>query len=138
MVDFTIIIFFVFSFVRVFSSFFFKTTARDVKESQVVGPIFGHAGDGNFHCILVVRGGDDSSSCDEDPAYAAAVEGVNGRLIEATLKAGGTCTGEHGVGSGKKKHLETQYGKAAVDVMRAIKRSLDPLNILNPGKVVDV
>ena len=134
-----------------------------MKESQVVGPIFGHAGDGNFHCILVVRGGSgsgggcgsgtgggsgerrrssstasSSSSCDEDPAYAAAVEGVNGRLIEATLEAGGTCTGEHGVGSGKKKHLEAQYGKAAVDVMRTIKRSLDPMNILNPGKVVDV
>ena len=60
------------------------------------------------------------------------------RLIEATLAAGGTCTGEHGVGRGKKKYLAAQYGAPAVDAMRNIKRALDPRGFLNPGKVVDL
>jgi D-lactate dehydrogenase (cytochrome) len=109
-----------------------QATAEDVERSGVVGPIFGHAGDGNFHCILVVHPGLD------DPAYTAAVEGVNERLIRATLAAGGTCTGEHGIGNGKKKYLEAQYGAATLDVMRGIKRSMDPLGIMNPGKIFDM
>ena len=51
---------------------------------------------------------------------------------------GGTCTGEHGIGVGKKKYLQPQLGEGAVEMMRTLKRALDPLNILNPGKVVDV
>ena len=98
--------------------------------SGVCGPIFGHAGDGNFHCILVVREGDEGTE------YMRAVEAVSERLIAATLAAGGTCSGEHGVGSGKRKYLGAQYGAAAVEAMGAIKRALDPLGILNPGKVI--
>ena len=60
------------------------------------------------------------------------------RLLERALACGGTCTGEHGIGIGKKAWLPKQHGAGAVGVMRAIKLALDPLNILNPDKVVDV
>lgn len=108
-----------------------RQTAEDVKKSGVIGPIFGHAGDGNFHCILLTRDND-------SPEYTEALHGVKERLILRTLAAGGTCTGEHGIGVGKKKYLEAQFGAGAVGLMGTIKRSLDPLNILNPGKIVDV
>lgn len=104
-------------------------TAQDVKEHGVVGPCFGHAGDGNFHCILPVMESDSDS-------YIANVHHVNDNLIRRTLEAGGSCTGEHGVGYGKIKYLESQYGPGGVHMMRLIKQSLDPLNIMNPGKVV--
>ena len=104
-------------------------TAADVAASGVIGPIFGHAGDGNFHCILNVRD-------DDPPAYLAAVHAVNDRLVRRTLAAGGTCTGEHGVGVGKRKYLEQQHGAGAVAAMRAVKLALDPHNLMNPGKVV--
>ena len=104
---------------------------EDVAEAGVVGPIFGHAGDGNFHCILLLR--------DEDPPdYGERLSQLNDRLIRRTLAAGGSCTGEHGVGVGKKQYLAREFGEGAVEMMRTVKRSLDPLGILNPGKVVDV
>ena len=106
-------------------------TAADVERCGVCAPIFGHAGDGNFHCILLVRE-------DDAPEYVATLEAIHERLIRRTIAAGGSCTGEHGVGVGKKAYLAAQYGQGAVDMMRTLKRALDPLNILNPGKVVDV
>ena len=106
-------------------------TAQDVEASGVVGPIFGHAGDGNFHCVLAYVDSD-------PPEYVAACEAVNDRLVRRTIAAGGSCTGEHGVGVGKKKYLEAQYGPGAVEMMRTIKRTLDPHNLFNPGKVIDV
>ena len=78
-----------------------RETAEDVARSGVVGPIFGHAGDGNFHCILLVTE-------DDPPDYLEALKGVSDRLISRTLAAGGSCTGEHGIGSGKKKYLSRQ------------------------------
>ena len=108
-----------------------EATAADVEASGVVGPIFGHAGDGNFHCILL-------SHPDAPAEYTERLHGVNYRLIERALACGGTCTGEHGIGVGKKAWLAKQHGAEAVGVMRAIKLALDPLNILNPDKVVDV
>ena len=66
------------------------------------------------------------------------MHGVNDRLIERAIAAGGTCTGEHGVGVGKKKYLRREHGDGAVDLMQTIKRALDPHNIMNPGKVVDI
>ena len=86
---------------------------------------------GNFHCILLVKE-------DDTPEYVMRLHEVNRRLIERTLAAGGSCTGEHGIGVGKKQYLEKQYGAGAVEMMRTLKRALDPQNILNPGKVVDV
>ena len=63
---------------------------------------------------------------------------VHHRLLERAIACGGTCTGEHGVGVGKKAYLERQHGAGALGAMRAVKRALDPLNILNPDKVVDL
>ena len=108
-----------------------EETVKDVQENGVVGPCFGHAGDGNFHCILPMR-----ESEDELDGYMRKIVAVNDNLIQRTLKAGGTCTGEHGVGYGKIKYLSEQYGPGAVYMMKLIKKSLDPNNILNPGKVI--
>jgi D-lactate dehydrogenase (cytochrome) len=104
-------------------------TANDVKELGVVGPCFGHAGDGNFHCILPMRD-------DDSEEYLSRLHQVNDNLIRRTMESGGTCTGEHGIGYGKIKYLAGQYGDGAVHMMKLIKNSLDPKNIMNPGKVV--
>ena len=104
-------------------------TAEDVKEMGVVGPCFGHAGDGNFHCILPLVEGDSDE-------YVAKLHQINDNLIRRTIEAGGTCTGEHGVGYGKIKYLQEQYGAGAVTMMAMIKKGLDPNNIMNPGKIV--
>ena len=104
-------------------------TADDVRDAGVVGPIFGHAGDGNFHCILLV-------APDDPPDYRAKLHGINERLVKRAIAAGGTCTGEHGVGFGKMGYLEAQHGSGAVELMRTLKRAFDPQNILNPGKIV--
>jgi D-lactate dehydrogenase (cytochrome) len=100
-------------------------TQKDLEANQIYGPIIGHVGDGNFHVVLF---------CDRDnAAEVKRVKGVYGRMIERALAMGGTCTGEHGIGSGKREYLLREHGNG-VDVMRAIKASLDPLNIMNPGK----
>jgi D-lactate dehydrogenase (cytochrome) len=91
--------------------------------------LVGHAGDGNFHLIYML-----------DPDSAAELEEarrLNGRMIARALALGGTCSGEHGVGYGKMKYLEAEHGPG-LDVMRAIKRALDPDNRMNPGKIVDL
>lgn len=106
-----------------------EATARDVEEQGVVGPVFGHAGDGNFHCILPILDTDTEE-------YIASVHEINDRLIRRAIAAGGTCTGEHGVGYGKSKYLSEQYGPGAVSTMKLIKAALDPMGILNPGKIV--
>jgi D-lactate dehydrogenase (cytochrome) len=107
-----------------------EATARDVEELGVVGPCFGHAGDGNFHCILPILD-------DDSDDYLSKVHQVNDNLIRRTLEVGGTCTGEHGVGYGKIKYLKKQYGPGAVHMMGMIKRAMDPNSIMNPGKVVE-
>merc|ERR1712218_5244 len=104
-------------------------TVKDVEEKGVVGPCFGHAGDGNFHCILPI-------CSDDSEEYLQKLYLINDNLIRRTIEAGGTCTGEHGVGYGKIKYLEKQYGKGGVDMMKMIKRGIDPKNIMNPSKVV--
>ncbi len=89
--------------------------------------LVGHAGDGNFHLLYVL----DPSSADElDEARR-----LNDRLVRRALDMGGTCTGEHGVGYGKMACLVEEHGPG-VEVMRAIKRALDPDNRMNPGKIV--
>jgi D-lactate dehydrogenase (cytochrome) len=84
-----------------------------------------------LHCILPIL---EQESAD----YLLKVEQVNENLIKRTLDAGGSCSGEHGVGYGKIKYLERQYGQGAVEMMKRIKKGLDPYNLMNPGKVVSV
>jgi D-lactate dehydrogenase (cytochrome) len=89
--------------------------------------LVGHAGDGNFHLLYVL---DPASRAELDEAQR-----LNERMVMRALAMGGTCSGEHGVGYGKMKFLEAEHGPA-LDVMRAIKRALDPDNLMNPGKIV--
>jgi D-lactate dehydrogenase (cytochrome) len=103
-------------------------TQRDIAASGLICPIVGHVGDGNFHCAPVIDV--------HDPAEVAAVEAFMERLVRRALAMDGTSTGEHGVGQGKMKYLLAEHGAAALDVMRALKRALDPHDIMNPGKIV--
>jgi D-lactate dehydrogenase (cytochrome) len=90
--------------------------------------LVGHAGDGNFHLMYLLD--------PENPAEHAEARRLNDRLVARALAMGGTCTGEHGVGSGKMQFMEMEHGPA-LDVMRTIKRALDPDNRMNPGKVLE-
>jgi D-lactate dehydrogenase (cytochrome) len=103
-------------------------TKRDLQASQAYAPLVGHVGDGNFHLIMPV---DPDSEAD-----LAEAERITDRLVERALAMGGTCSGEHGVGLGKMRFLEAEHGRPALDVMRAIKRALDPHDLMNPGKIL--
>jgi len=103
-------------------------TKRDIDESHLVAPIVGHVGDGNFHCVVLLMM--------DDQDEIARAEGFLDRLVTRALAMDGTCTGEHGIGQGKKRFLEQEHGQAAVDTMAAIKHALDPHGIMNPGKVI--
>ena len=96
--------------------------------SGLVAPILGHVGDGNFHLTLLVDM--------DDAAEVKVAKDFCERLVERALAMDGTCTGEHGVGQGKMKYLAGELGQPALDAMAAIKRALDPLGIMNPGKIV--
>ena len=100
-------------------------TQADLAANNLYGPIVGHVGDGNFHVVLY---------CDRsDAGEYARVKEVYARMIDRAIAMGGTCTGEHGIGSGKRAYLEKEHGPALA-FMRDIKRALDPKNIMNPGK----
>jgi D-lactate dehydrogenase (cytochrome) len=103
-------------------------TRRDLDASGIYAPMMGHVGDGNFHVTLTFD--------PDDLAELAACRAFHDRLVRRALAMGGTCTGEHGIGYGKQAYLVEEHGPAVVDVMRAVKRALDPLNIMNPGKVI--
>ena len=85
-----------------------------------------HAGDGNAHHFL--------AHDPADPLEAAEAARLGRALVADALALGGTCTGEHGVGVGKRAYLPLEFGQPAVDVMHALKRALDPRGVLNPGK----
>jgi D-lactate dehydrogenase (cytochrome) len=102
-------------------------TKRDLAESGLTAPLVGHVGDGNFHLVILID--------TKNPAEVAEANRVNERVVKRALAMEGTCTGEHGVGLGKMRFMRAEHG-AALAVMRAIKRALDPLNLLNPGKVL--
>lgn len=100
-----------------------------IATTSIQAPLVGHVGDGNFHLVLLY-----------DPADAGEVAEaklINARLIAMAIEMGGTCTGEHGVGLGKKAYLPAEHG-AALGVMARIKRAIDPDNIMNPGKIFDL
>lgn len=93
-------------------------------------PLFGHVGDGNFHISPNIMS--------QQEKEIELLKTINDQLIHKIIPMEGTCTGEHGIGIGKKKYLEMEMGEGAIRMMRSIKKALDPNNILNPGKVIDV
>jgi D-lactate dehydrogenase (cytochrome) len=98
-------------------------TRKDIDRLGLLAPIVGHVGDGNFHVMPLI-----------DPEERGKAREFVDRLIERALRFEGTCSGEHGVGQGKISYLATEHG-LGIGVMAAIKKALDPLNILNPGKI---
>jgi D-lactate dehydrogenase (cytochrome) len=105
-------------------------TQQDIEAQRLLAPIVGHVGDGNFHLTLLI----DMDDADE----VRRAKDLSQRLVERALRMDGTCTGEHGVGQGKMKYLAAELGDTALSAMAAIKRALDPQNIMNPGKIVAV
>ncbi|MDF1608460.1 FAD-linked oxidase C-terminal domain-containing protein [Hoeflea sp. YIM 152468] len=101
-------------------------TQQDIATAGLIAPIVGHAGDGNFHVLVLMD--------TKVPAEVAAAEAFVGRLNARALAMDGTCTGEHGIGQGKRPYLSLEMGEG-VSVMRQIKQALDPLNLMNPGKI---
>ena len=97
-----------------------------VDEKGSIGYIFGHAGDGNLHVVLV----GDAQSKEE----WSRLEEINHRIVERAVELGGTCTGEHGVGIGKRKFMRLEHGES-YDLMRRIKELIDPKGLMNPDKI---
>ena len=104
-------------------------TRKDIDNSKMIGPIVGHVGDGNFHVSVLFD--------PEDAEEMSVIKDFNQRLIMRALSMDGTCTGEHGVGSGKIDFLTAEHGEA-VSLMRTLKKAFDPKNLMNPGKVVRI
>ena len=102
-------------------------TQKDIEALGLVAPIVGHVGDGNFHTSPVFDR--------NNPKEMAAIETFLDRLTKRAIAMEGTCTGEHGVGQGKTKYLKAELGDGLA-VMRAVKTALDPLDIMNPGKIL--
>ena len=101
-------------------------TVADIEREGMLAPIVGHVGDGNFHVLLLVNMQDDNE--------VKKAEGILQRLAERAIAMDGTCTGEHGIGQGKRKYMQTEHGEA-LTVMKAIKKAIDPNNIMNPDKI---
>jgi D-lactate dehydrogenase (cytochrome) len=102
-------------------------TEEEVRRSRLPVILLGHVGDGNFHLGINV----DPTS----PEEMEEAEAINERLTVRAIAMGGTSTGEHGIGLGKQAFLEAEHGAAAVAGMRALKRALDPQDLMNPGKI---
>ena len=100
---------------------------RDIEESGLMAPIVGHVGDGNFHTVILV---DESKPGALDAAWE-----LDKKIVKRALDLGGTCSGEHGIGLGKREFLEAEHGPEAMAVMRSLKVAMDPRGILNPGKI---
>ena len=98
-------------------------TRADLDEAGVISPIIGHVGDGNFHVMMLYT--------DEQKTM---IDQANERLVARALKFEGTCTGEHGIGIGKRQFLLDEHGES-VEEMRKIKTIFDPDNLMNPGKI---
>ena len=103
-------------------------TYDDIAQVSIPIALFGHVGDGNFHLVVLVDR--------DNPQEMAEAAWISERVVERAIALDGTCTGEHGIGLGKRKYLVREHGAVAVDVMRALKIALDPHNLLNPGKVL--
>ncbi len=104
-------------------------TVQDIEESGMIAPIVGHVGDGNFHTGFLID--------PNKPEELEMAKALTHKMNQRALRLGGTVTGEHGVGVGKKRYMAEEHGEAW-SVMADIKRLFDPNNILNPGKVVEL
>ena len=102
-------------------------TQDDIAASGLIAPIVGHVGDGNCHVVILTH--------PDQPEQVEAAEALGRRIVERALALDGTCSGEHGIGIGKQDFLLAEHGDA-VAVMASLKATLDPLNLLNPGKVL--
>ncbi|KAI0366688.1 hypothetical protein BV20DRAFT_1002077 [Pilatotrama ljubarskyi] len=100
-------------------------TKKDLEEHGILSTIVGHVGDGNFHALLLFR---------NDEELAKARDAVH-RMVERAIALDGTCSGEHGVGMGKREYLYDELGEGTVELMKTIKKAIDPLNLFNPGKL---
>lgn len=105
-----------------------RETQDDLEQANILSPVCGHVGDGNFHLLLLVDHNDKNE--------VAAAEALHHRMVLRALEMDGTCTGEHGIGYGKIKFLKLEHGQA-VEPMKLIKQALDPNNIFNPGKLFE-
>jgi len=103
-------------------------TYEDIAQVSIPIALFGHVGDGNFHLVVLVD--------PENSAEMKEAAWISQRVVERAIAMEGTCTGEHGIGLGKRKYLPLEHGDVAVDVMYALKMALDPDNLLNPGKIL--
>ncbi|XP_006819794.1 putative D-lactate dehydrogenase, mitochondrial [Saccoglossus kowalevskii] len=103
-------------------------TREDIEKSSLIGPICGHVGDGNFHVILLIDPNDEEE-------FRKAKE-VATKIARHAISLGGTCTGEHGIGLGKKALLVEEIGETGIAAMKQIKFALDHKNLMNPGKVL--
>jgi len=99
---------------------------EDIAASGLTAPIVGHVGDGNFHTLILVP---------LEPEGLARARELDTKIVTRALTLGGSCSGEHGVGLGKREFLVQEHGSEALAVMRSIKQALDPQGILNPGKI---
>ena len=97
-----------------------------MEEHKVDGYVFGHAGDGNIHVVMT---GDP-----EDERGWAVLEAINDRIVTRAVELGGTCTGEHGVGIGKRKFMKLEHGQS-YELMRSISQLVDPKGLMNPDKI---
>ena len=105
-------------------------TRKDLDAAKVTAPIVGHVGDGNFHVAFVID--------TKNPAEIEEAERLNEKIVMRALAMDGTCTGEHWVGYGKMQFLLAEHGGDAISIMRGIKKSIDPDNIMNPGKIFTI
>jgi len=100
-------------------------TKQDLSDAGLLSTILGHVGDGNFHAVILIRDGEETEK----------VRQAVHRMVKRAIALDGTCTGEHGVGVGKKEYLVEELGEGTVELMRTVKRVIDPLGLFNPGKV---
>ena len=101
---------------------------KEVKKHDLIAPMVGHVGDGNFHVTVLY----DSEKKDDFKI----IRDFSDKLVEKALELGGTATGEHGIGLNKKKYLTLEHS-SSLNLMKLIKKTLDPENIMNPGKIFD-
>ena len=105
-----------------------RETRQDVEKTELTSFLLGHIGDGNFHYAFLID--------PDKPSEYELVQELSEQMVQRAIRMGGTCTGEHGVGLGKQKFLELEFGEEAIALMRTIKRALDPNDLLNPGKLL--